>query len=61
MGMYPNMIHPIPSKKFKKKKPSIKTEIKSEKEVNQQQIEKNNGENKEEIKPQENIEQKEEN
>ena len=46
MGMYPNMIHPIPSKKFKKKKPSIKTEIKSEKEVNQQQIEKNIGENK---------------
>ena len=61
MGMYPNMIHPIPSKKFKKKKHSIKTEIKSEKEVNQQQIEKNIGENKEEIKPQENIEQKEEN
>ena len=53
MAMYPNMMNSIPFKKHKSKKPANNNE--------KPKIEEKNSENKEEIKPEGNVEQKEEN
>ena len=64
MAMYTNMIHPIPHKKQKNKNPTIDNsnqKVIENKKEEKQEIENQNDENKEEIKPGKNLEQKDEN